>query len=98
MTAGLTKSFHPRRIKRIGRGTLIGILIGVVSGLGAILFSFLLQTGTRFFMQDLVRLVLPVSATGRSFLGLPLSRWAMLGIPALGGLISGLIVFNLAPE
>jgi CIC family chloride channel protein len=98
MTAWLTKSFHPRRIKRIGRGTVIGILIGIVSGLGAILFSFLLQTGTRFFMQDLIRLVLPASAAGRAFLGLPLSRWVMLWIPALGGLISGLIVFNFAPE
>jgi CIC family chloride channel protein len=98
MTAWLTKSFHPRRIKRIGRGTLIGILIGIVSGLGAILFNFLLQTGTRFFMQDLIRLVLPASATGRDFLGLPLSRWVMIGIPALGGLIAGLIVFNFAPE
>ena len=98
MIAGLIKSFHPRRIKRIGRGTLIGILIGIVSGLGAILFSFLLQTGTRFFMQDLIRLVLPASATGRLFLGFPLSRWVMMGVPALGGLIAGLIVFNFAPE
>ena len=98
MTVGLTTSFHLRRIKRIGRGTLIGILIGVVSGLGAILFSFLLQTGTRFFMQDLIRLVLPAQASVRLFLGIPLSRWAMLWIPAIGGLIAGLIVFNFAPE
>jgi CIC family chloride channel protein len=96
LTAELTKSF--KRIKRIGRGTVIGILIGIVSGLGAILFSFLLQTGTRFFMQDLIGLVLPASASGRHLLGVPLSRWAMLWIPAIGGLISGLIVFNFAPE
>jgi CIC family chloride channel protein len=98
MTARLTKSFHPRRIKRIGRGTLIGILIGIVSGLGAIIFNFLLRTGTRFFMHDLTGLVLPASMIVRPFLGLPLSRWMMLWIPALGGLISGLIVFNFAPE
>jgi len=96
LTAELTKSV--KRIKRIGRGTVIGILIGIVSGLGAILFSFLLQTGTRFFMQDLIGLVLPASASGRLFLNVPLSRWAMLWIPAIGGLISGLIVFNFAPE
>ncbi len=98
MTAELTKSFHPRRIKRIGRGTLIGILIGVVSGLGAILFNLLLKTGTQFFMQDLIRFVLPASATGHHFLGVPLSRWVMILIPALGGLISGLLVFSFAPE
>ena len=98
MTDGLTKSFHPRRIKRIGRGTLIGILIGVVSGLGAILFNFLLKTGTHFFMQDLPGFVLPTSVTVHHFLGVPLSRWVMILIPALGGLISGLLVFSFAPE
>jgi CIC family chloride channel protein len=77
---------------------LIGILIGIVSGLGAILFDFLLRTGTRFFMRDLIGFVLPPSATWRLFLGVPLSRWVMIGVPALGGLISGLIVFTFAPE
>jgi CIC family chloride channel protein len=85
-------------MKRIGRGTLIGILIGIVSGFGAILFNFLLKTGTRFFTQDLVGFVLPTSVTVRYFLGVPLSRWAMILIPALGGLISGLLVFSFAPE
>jgi len=98
MTAGLATSMYQRRIRRIGRGTLIGILIGVVSGFGAIVFNFLLQTGTRFFMHDLVSFVLPGSVAGRQFLGVPLSRWLMPWIPALGGLISGLIVFNFAPE
>ena len=85
-------------MKRIWRGTLIGILIGVVSGLGAILFNFLLKTGTQFFMQDLIGFVLPPSSTGHHFLGVPLSRWVMILIPALGGLISGLLVFTFAPE
>ena len=98
MTAGLTKSFHPKRIKRIGRGTLIGILIGIVSGLGAILFNFLLNAGSRFFMQDLPGFALPPSATVHHFLGAPLSRWLMILIPGLGGLISGLLVFTFAPE
>jgi CIC family chloride channel protein len=98
MMDGLTKSFHPRRIKRIGRGTLIGILIGIVSGLGAILFNFLLKTGTQFFTQNLVGFVLSASVAGRHFLGLPLGRWVMILIPALGGLISGLLVFSFAPE
>jgi CIC family chloride channel protein len=98
MTAGAAKSSYPRRIKRIGRGTLIGILIGVVSGLGAILFNFLLKTGTHFFLQDLPGFALPPSMAVRLFLGIPLSRWMMIWIPALGGLISGLLVFTFAPE
>ena len=85
------------RIGRIWRGTLVGILIGVVSGLGAIVFNFLLQTGTRFFTQDLVSFILGPHA-GQSFLDIPLTRWMMLWIPALGGLIAGLLVFTFAPE
>ena len=60
--------------------------------------NFLLKTGTHFFMQDLTGLVLPVSGTGRPLLGIPLSRWIIIWIPALGGLISGLLVFSFAPE
>ena len=89
--------FSSRRMKRIWQGTLVGILIGIVSGLGAIVFNFLLQTGTRFFTHDLIGMVLG-GASGETFLGIPLARWMMLWIPALGGLISGLIVFNFAPE
>ncbi|MGD0231019.1 MAG: chloride channel protein [Syntrophorhabdales bacterium] len=84
-------------MKRIWQGTIVGILIGVVSGLGAIVFNFLLLTGTRFFTHDLIVMILR-GALSETFLGLPLSRWMMLWIPALGGLISGLIVFNFAPE
>jgi CIC family chloride channel protein len=98
MTDGSAKSVYRRRIKRIGRGTLIGILIGIVSGLGAILFNFLLQRGTHFFMHDLPWLVLPPPVAARHFLGIPLSRCVMILIPALGGLISGLLVFSFAPE
>ena len=94
----MSESSYRRRIRRIGRGTLIGILIGVVSGLGAILFTFLLQTGTRFFLGDLPAFVLPASATTRHFLGFPLRRWMIIWIPALGGLASGLLVFTFAPE
>ena len=84
-------------MKRIWRGTMVGILIGVVSGLGAIVFSFLLRTATRFFTQDLVTLILG-SSSSHEFIGFPLGRWMMLWIPALGGLISGIIVFTFAPE
>ena len=84
-------------MKRIWRGTIVGILIGVVSGLGAIVFSFLLRTATRFFTQDLVTLILG-SSSSHELIGFPLGRWMMLWIPALGGLISGIIVFTFAPE
>jgi CIC family chloride channel protein len=49
-------------------------------------------------MKDLVVFLLPKDLQEFSFLGVPLSRWMILWIPALGGLLSGLLVFNFAPE
>jgi CIC family chloride channel protein len=95
--ARLNIPFPRRRIRRIWRGTVVGVLIGVVSGLGAIVFNFLLQAGTRFFTVDLISWITG-SASVREFMGIPLGRWMMVWIPGLGGLISGLLVFTFAPE
>jgi CIC family chloride channel protein len=92
------QSFSPVRMKWIWRWIFLGILIGVVSGFGAILFNFLLGRGSQFFMKDLVALLLPGELQEKSLIGIPLQRWMILWIPALGGLLSGLIVFHFAPE
>lgn len=49
-------------------------------------------------MKDLIALILPREFQIFSLLGAPLSRWMILWIPALGGLLSGLLVFGFAPE
>jgi chloride channel protein, CIC family len=98
MVKKFLQSFSPIRMKWIWRWIFLGILIGLVSGFGAILFNFLLQIGTRFFMKDLVALILPRKLQELSLLGIPLSRWMILWIPALGGFLSGLLVFRFAPE
>jgi CIC family chloride channel protein len=98
MVKKFLQSFSPIRMKWVWRWIFLGILIGLVSGFGAILFNFLLQIGTQFFMKDLVALILPIELQGLSLLGIPVSRWMILWIPALGGLLSGLIVFHFAPE
>ena len=90
-------AFSPIRMKRISRWVIIGIAIGIVSGFGAILFNFLIQEGTQFFLKDLVAFVIPKEFHGTTLLGVPIFQW-MIWIPALGGLISGLIVFHFAPE
>jgi CIC family chloride channel protein len=92
------ESFSLTRIKSLWRWIFLGILIGVVSGFGAILFNFLLGRGNQFFMKDLIALLLPEGLQDFSLLGVPLQRWMILWIPALGGLLSGLIVFHFAPE
>jgi len=98
MTTKLPGPFAPKRIIRIWRGTLLGILIGIVSGLGGILFNYMIETGTRFFTQSLILYLSPGHIPGFSLLGFPLERWMMLWIPAFGGLLSGFLVFRFAPE
>jgi CIC family chloride channel protein len=92
------QSFSPIRMKWVWRSVFLGALIGVVSGLGAILFNFLVQKGDHFFMKDLLAFLLPKEFPQLSLLGIPLHRWMILWVPALGGLLSGLIVYRFAPE
>jgi CIC family chloride channel protein len=98
MVRQFLQSFSPLRMKWVWKWIFFGILIGVVSGFGAILFNFLLQKGTQFFQQNLIGLLLPKGFEKISFLNVSLTRWMILWIPALGGLLSGLIVFRFAPE
>ena len=90
--------FLPLRMKWIWRWIFLGILVGLVSGFGAILFDFLLHTGTQFFMKDLPTFFLPEELREWSLLGVPLRRWMILWIPAFGGLVSGFLVYRFAPE
>ncbi|MGD0826459.1 MAG: chloride channel protein [Desulfobaccales bacterium] len=79
---------------------LLSALVGVVSGLGAILFDMLLKLALRYFITLPTGYVEPatgpVSAalTGAS----PVHAWLLLIIPCLGGLLAGLMVFFIAPE
>jgi CIC family chloride channel protein len=91
-------TFSPQRMKRIGRGTLLGILIGIVSGLGGIAFNYMIKAGTQFFTGDLISYLSPGHDPSFSLLGFTMDRWMMLWIPALGGLLSGFLVFRFAPE
>jgi chloride channel protein, CIC family len=98
MITKIPEPFAPRRIKRIWRGTLFGIIIGVVSGLGGILFNFLIGIINRFSTRDLILYLSPGHIPGFNLFGFPLERWMMLWIPAFGGLLSGFLVFTFAPE
>ncbi|HEU5424232.1 MAG TPA: chloride channel protein, partial [Nitrolancea sp.] len=68
-------------------------------GLGAIVFFWMLQTGTHLFLGRLAGYAPPAPLGegnhGASSLARP---WALPLVVALGGLLSGLLVFTLAPE
>ena len=78
---------------------VLGAMIGLISGLGAAVFFVALDLGTRVFLVTLAGFT-PASPLGEG--AHPITNaarpWAIPFVVALGGLISGIIVFRLAPE
>ena len=82
------------------RWLVLGVLIGIVAGLGAVLFYTALQVGTHLFLVDLAGYHIPTpggegNQPGSSGFARP---WAIPLVVGLGGLISGLLIFTWAPE
>ena len=82
------------------RWPLMSIAVGIVSGLGAILFEELLRYALYQFLHLPTGFIEPVKGMEVSAVT-SLARthsWLFLVIPALGGLVSGLLVYLIAPE
>ena len=95
---GKERSFN---IAHAGKWTLYFVLIGVIAGLGSIVFHYLCLLGAHYFM-DCIAGYRPPSPGGENHLLLPTStpfnRMMLLFLPALGGLVSGWLVYTYAPE
>ncbi|HUZ43679.1 MAG TPA: chloride channel protein, partial [Acidimicrobiales bacterium] len=79
---------------------VLGVLVGVIAGMGALVFYNALDLATHLFLRDLAGYQPPTPAgegglAGASHFTRP---WAIPLVVGLGGLLSGLIVFNFAPE
>jgi len=79
---------------------LLSIAVGVVSGFGAILFEELLKTALHYFLHLTTGFMEPGKGWEASMVAALATRrhWLYLFIPALGGLLSGVLVFLIAPE
>lgn len=90
------------RFETAGKWFIYGSIIGLVAGLGAVFFDFLLKLVQHYALFKIVgyNAPLPVGEGGGeySFLQLVKHKWLFLFIPTLGGLISGLLVYTFAPE
>ena len=78
---------------------VLGALIGLIAGLGAAVFFLALDFASQFFLGYLAGYT-PATpyGEGNTPLTLPPLPWVVPIVVALGGLISGIIVFRLAPE
>lgn len=84
-----------------GRWLFNFILIGIIAGLGSVVFYYLCQVGIHFFM-DFMAGYRPEAPAGEQHLFAPtntvFNRWVLLILPAAGGIISGWLVYTFAPE
>lgn len=90
-----------RDIAVAGRWLFYFILIGVIAGCGAIIFHYLCDLGMHYFL-DFMAGYRPDSPAGEHLLlphtKTPFNRWMLLMLPALGGMVSGFLVYTFAPE
>ena len=94
-------SVRLRRAGYLRKWLVLGVLIGVVAGLGAIAFTAALRWATDFFLGVIGGYTPPAPVgEGATFgSGSHFARpWAIPLVVGLGGLISGILVFGLAPE
>jgi CIC family chloride channel protein len=88
-------------ISRVWRWILFFVGIGVVAGIGAVVFNYLTQVGMRVFL-DWMAGYRPLPAPGEHHLypptASPFNRWVLLLLPAFGGILSGWLVYTFAPE
>ncbi len=97
----LKKKIQEMGLAHAGQWFFYFVLIGIISGLGAILFHYLCGLGMHYFL-DMMAGYRPSSPAGEHLLlpstNTPFSRWMLLLLPALGGLFSGWLVYTFAPE
>jgi len=83
------------------RWLLYFVLIGVIAGAGAIFFQVLCELGMRYLLDQLAG-YRPDTPGGETPLfahsEAVFNRWILLILPAIGGLVSGWIVYTYAPE
>ncbi len=101
MPMSFREKLGSRDIAIAGRWLFYFVLIGLIAGCGAIVFHYLCGLGMHYFL-DLMAGYRPASPAGEHLLlphtQTPFNKWMLLILPALGGLVSGWIVYTFAPE
>jgi chloride channel protein, CIC family len=91
------------RTRTLVRSALQAALVGLAAGLGAVVFSAMVDFTSTSLLGHLAHYVPPHAAGETNFAGDihglgPVRPWMIALLPALGGLLVGLLVYTLAPE
>jgi CIC family chloride channel protein len=90
-----------RLIDPYKRILFIGIVVGIISGIGSLLFYEGLKWGTRFFLGYLLNYQMPIEGESPGVISLwsgPGSLFLLLPVLFIGSLLSGLLITYFAPE
>ena len=88
-------------IANAGKWTFYFVVIGIIAGLGSIVFHYLCQVGVHLFLDGLAGYRPPAPAGEQHLIPpgqRPFSRWMLFFLPAFGGIFSGWLVYTFAPE
>jgi CIC family chloride channel protein len=99
--ASLARTDWRRRIlgNYLQKWMILGALIGVVAGVGAIVFFEAINLAQDLLVSGIADVDLPVPrGEGDEVIPHVGRRWLIPAVVVLGGIISGIIVFTLAPE
>ncbi len=97
----LRRSIATQTVRNLWRMLFLCAVVGTIAGLGAIAFYVMLDLA-RWFCLEYLAGYHPAHPGGEAPL-LPapltqLNRWLLFLMPAMGGLVSGFLVYTLAPE
>jgi CIC family chloride channel protein len=97
------KTLHGLDVRAVGRFMLLSALVGLVAGAGALAFYFATDVATEWILSKWAGLHTPGHGNALEVAGVVDTlrmphRWFLFLIPALGGLVSGWLVFSFAPE
>ena len=84
-----------------GKWFVLSAAIGIVAGLGAIIFQVLTQVVAHYALSEVAGFHTAEPHGEHAFLehgDEPFSPWMLVGVCVAGGLASGVIVYSLAPE
>ncbi len=95
------QAFPTTMLRELWRLLFLCAVVGLIAGLGAIVFYMMLDAGRWFFLEFLAGYHPALPGGEHRLIPLPeteFRRWVLFLVPAAGGLLSGIIVFSLAPE
>lgn len=100
MNLKLNEILKELNLKEVQRWTLFSIVIGIVSGFGAILFYLGLGLFSNYILGGIGGYYPPSPGGELSLFSHPATnvRWLLFLLPAAGGLIAGIIIYTYAPE